>query len=83
MRLPSLLLASCLAAFPVAPASPAPGDPRDVLRNCEALLDRAARTTPGADKPTEADIIRCRQVVHDWTMRDSRMLVDEHGRKLQ
>ncbi len=83
MRLPVLLLAASLVAFPVAPAAAAPDDPRDVLRNCEALLDRAARATAGADKPAEADIIRCRQVVHDWSMRDSRMLVDEHGRKLQ
>ena len=34
-------------------------------------------------KPSDADIARCRQVVRDWTLRDSRMLVDEQGRPLR
>ena len=63
-------------------ASPALADPRDVLRDCQALLARAAQAT-SADKPADADIARCRQVVRDWTLRDSRMLVDEQGRPLR
>ena len=31
----------------------------------------------------DADVTRCRQVVRDWTLRESRMLVDEQGRPLR
>ena len=77
MRLAALLLVAVL----VASASPAHADPRDVLRNCQALLERANQ--PSAEKPSEANIARCRQVVRDWTLRDSRMLVDEDGKPLR
>jgi hypothetical protein len=77
MRLPALFLASLFALI-----SPATAEPRDVLRNCQALLDRAAQSS-AMDKPSEADIVRCRQVVRDWTLRDSRMLVDEQGRPMR
>jgi hypothetical protein len=79
MRLlrPALLLVAVLSA------SPALADPRDVLRDCEALLARAAEAKAGADKPGDADIVRCRQVVRDWTLRESRMLVDEQGKPLR
>jgi hypothetical protein len=77
MRLPALFLA---AAF-VALTSQARAEPRDVLRNCQALLDRANQSS--AEKPGEAEIARCRQVVRDWTLRDSRMLVDEQGRPMR
>lgn len=77
MRLGALL---CIALL-VALTSPAQADPRDVLRNCQALLERPNQ--PNAEKPSEADIARCRQVVRDWTLRDSRMLVEEDGKKLR
>lgn len=76
MRAPALLVVFLLAG-----QSAAIAEPRDVLRNCQALLDRANR--PNAEKPGEADIARCRQVVRDWTLRDSRMLVDDQGRPLR
>ena len=76
MRLPALLLVALLALI-----SPATAEPRDVLRNCQALLERANQ--PNAEKPSEVDIARCRQVVRDWTLRDSRMLVDEQGRPMR
>jgi hypothetical protein len=80
MRLlrPALLV----VALSGASASPALADPRDVLRDCEALLARAAQAAP-VDKPGEADVARCRQVVRDWTLRESRMLVDEQGRPMR
>jgi hypothetical protein len=77
MRLPAPLLVALFVAL----AAPALAEPRDVLRNCKALLDRASQ--PNAEKPGEADIARCRQVVRDWTLRDSRMLVDEDGKPLR
>jgi len=78
MPLPALFLASLFVAL----TSSAHADPREVLRNCQALLDRAAQSS-AADRPGEADIARCRQVVRDWTLRDSRMLVDEQGRPMR
>jgi len=78
MRLPALFLASLFVAL----TSSAHADPREVLRNCQALLDRAAQSS-ATDRPGEADIARCRQVVRDWTLRDSRMLVDEQGRPMR
>ena len=78
MRLPALFLASLFVAL----TSSAHADPREVLRNCQALLDRAAQSS-AMDRPSEADIARCRQVVRDWTLRDSRMLVDEQGRPMR
>jgi hypothetical protein len=76
MRLTALLLTILPGAV-----SSAHAEPRDVLRNCQALLERA--TQSNAEKPSDADIARCRQVVRDWTLRDSRMLVDEQGRPLR
>jgi hypothetical protein len=78
------LLRSALLLMTVCvPASPVLADPRDVLRDCETLLARAAAPKAGADKPGDADVARCRQVVRDWTLRESRMLVDEQGRPLR
>ena len=77
MRPTALLLAAVIVAL----TSIAQAEPRDVLRNCQALLKRAEKS--GAEKPSEADIARCRQVVRDWTLRDSRMSVDEQGRPLR
>jgi hypothetical protein len=31
----------------------------------------------------EAALQRCRQIVRDWTLRESRMTVDEQGRPLR
>lgn len=73
-----LLIAACVAL-----ALPAQAEPRDVLRNCQALLERANQSNTDAAKPSEAEIARCRQVVRDWTLRDSRMPVDEQGRALR
>jgi hypothetical protein len=77
MGRPALSLIVLFAAL----ASPAQADPRDVLRNCQALLARASQGA--GEKPSDAEIVRCRQVVRDWTLRDSRMLVDEDGKPLR
>ena len=77
LRSALLLMTVCVSA------SPALADPRDVLRDCEALLARAADPKAGADKPGDSDVARCRQVVRDWTLRESRMLVDEKGKPLR
>jgi hypothetical protein len=81
------LAVAIVVALLVAGSLPARADPRAVLETCQATLDRAAQIarTAGstADKPDEAELQRCRQVVRDWTLRESRMSVDEHGRPLR
>ena len=65
-------------------SSPAHADPRDVLRICQATVQRAqSAQDANAPKPDDAELARCRQVIRDWTLRDSRMTVDEDGRPLR
>jgi hypothetical protein len=66
--------------------SPASANPRDVLTACQALLNRAAQAAQvqgaQADR-SDPELQRCRQVIRDWTLRESRMSVDENGRPLR
>jgi len=61
-------------------------DGREELNACQVMIDRAAQA-PQADTATtrqdDAALQRCRQIVRDWTLRESRMSVDEHGRPLR
>jgi hypothetical protein len=78
------IIALAIAALEIAISSPARADPRDVLRVCQAMVNRAAQPArDGATKPDDAELARCRQVIRDWTLRDSRMTVDEDGRPLR
>jgi hypothetical protein len=67
-------------------AHAAPGE-RDRLNACQAIVVRMAQTPQaGAAEPAAADdaeLARCRQIIREWTLRDSRMSVDEHGRPLR
>jgi hypothetical protein len=79
-----LTIVLAVAALVTATASPARANPRDVLRACQAVVNRAAQPAQdGAAKPDDAEVARCRQVIRDWTLRDSRMSVDEDGRPLR
>ena len=64
---------------------PARADGRVERDACQAMIDRAAQTRPetGTARQDEATLQRCRQIVRDWTLRDSRMSVDEKGRPLR
>jgi hypothetical protein len=78
---------SPIAAIAVALATlalPARADERAGLIACRAMVDRASQTTAGGSaKPDDAELRRCRQVIHEWTLRDARMSVDEQGRPLR
>jgi hypothetical protein len=77
-------IALAIAALAMAILSPACADPRDVLRACQAMVNRAAQPAQdAAAKPDDVEVARCRQVIRDWTLRDSRMNVDEDGRPLR
>ena len=78
--------AGILAAALAAVAWPAHADGRAELVTCQAMVDRATQAAPvgtvGA-RPDEAALQRCRQIIKDWTLRESRMSVDEQGRPLR
>jgi hypothetical protein len=77
--------APIVAALLAATASPARADGRAELVTCQAMVDRAAKSAQdtGAAKEEDAALARCRQIIRDWTLRESRMTVDEHGRPLR
>jgi hypothetical protein len=62
-------------------------DGREELTACQIIIDRAvpaARNAGAASsRQDDAKLQRCRQIVRDWTLRDSRMSVDEQGRPLR
>ena len=61
-------------------------DGREELAACQLIIARAAQSPQAGTVSTrqeEAELQRCRQVVRDWTLRDSRMSVDENGRPLR
>ncbi|WP_456634539.1 hypothetical protein [Bradyrhizobium sp. USDA 10063] len=58
---------------------PAQAGERDQLNACQALVGRSAQS----QKPDTPEIARCRQIIKEWTLRDSRMSVDEQGRPLR
>jgi hypothetical protein len=82
-RLAGRIMVASLAAISL----PARADDRSQLNACQALIDRAAPPAQDAGaagtRPDDAALQRCRQIVRDWTLRDSRMSVDEQGRPLR
>jgi hypothetical protein len=84
-RVPVLSVALIALAIPA--ITPAHAGERDKLNACQAMVERAAHpqqtsATPGA-APNDAELGRCRQIIKEWTLRDSRMSVDEQGRPLR
>jgi hypothetical protein len=60
---------------------------RDRLNACMELVDRAAQERQAGAAPggavEDAELQKCRQIIKEWTLRDSRMSVDEQGRPLR
>ena len=78
-KLCALITAAALAAM----ASPAHADGRAELITCQAMVDRAAQAGAAGAQPDDTALQRCRQIIKDWTLRESRMSVDEQGRPLR
>jgi hypothetical protein len=78
-RRPAILIA--LAALS-AGSLPARAEGRSEFVSCQAMVERAAQSSQGA-QPDDATLARCRQIIRDWTLRESRMSVDEQGRPLR
>jgi len=58
-------------------------DGRAELVTCQAMVERAAQAGAAGPVQDEAVLQRCRQIIRDWTLRESRMSVDERGRPLR
>jgi hypothetical protein len=78
MRLFSVLMAAALLA---SAAHAVPGE-RDRLNACKAMVERAGPAPAAATAPEAADVQKCRQMIKEWTLRDSRMSVDENGKPM-
>ena len=66
-----------LAAAALATAAQARPGERDQLNACKALV--ATQSSGALDTP---DVTRCRQIIKEWTLRDSRMSVDDEGQPM-
>ena len=79
MRFVFALIAASLATV----AHARPGE-RDQLNTCKEMVDRAGQP-PAAGAPAldETQRQRCRQIIKEWTLRDSRMSVDENGQPMK
>jgi hypothetical protein len=69
-------------ALLVVTALPARADGRAELVTCKAMVEQARQTAQSAT-PDDTTLARCRQIIRDWTLRESRMTVDENGRPLR
>jgi hypothetical protein len=74
-----LVAAALLAAMTLA----ARADGRAELVSCQAIVERAAQAGTAGAPQNDAELQRCRQIIRDWTLRESRMSVDEQGRPLR
>jgi hypothetical protein len=53
---------------------------RDQLNACRAVVAQSEQAGTVQDDPALA---KCRQIIKEWTLRDSRRSVDEEGRPLR
>ena len=70
-----------IALAALAAVLPARAGERDQLNACQALVELAAQ--PERSVSADPKLQRCRQIIKEWTLRDSRMSVDEQGRPLR
>jgi hypothetical protein len=79
--------AASIALVLLAAAALAHAGERDRLNACKELVDRAAQARIAGTAPAaaadDAKLQQCRQIIKEWTLRDSRMSVDENGRPLR
>jgi hypothetical protein len=73
-----LALSLALVALTTA-AFAAPGE-RDQLNACKAMVAQAQQAGTKQDDPA---LVRCKQIIKEWTLRDARRSVDENGQPLK
>jgi hypothetical protein len=76
----ALVTAGALAVSGAALA--VPGE-RDRLNACKEMVARAGSRPPPSVAPETAELQKCRQIIREWTLRDSRRSVDENGQSMK
>ena len=77
-----LLVALMAAALLTSAAQAVPGE-RDRLNACKTMVEHAGPAPAAGTSPEAADVQKCRQMIKEWTLRDSRMSVDENGKPMK
>ena len=77
-----LFFALIAAALLMGAAHAVPGE-RDRLNACKTMVEHAGPAPAAGAVPEAPDLQKCRQMIKEWTLRDSRMSVDENGRPLR
>ncbi len=75
-------IALMAAALLTSTAHAVPGE-RDRLNACKLMVERAEATPAASGAPESAELQKCRQMIKEWTLRDSRMSVDENGKPMK
>jgi len=70
------------AAWLTTAAHAVPGE-RDRLNVCKAMVEHAGPAPAAGAAFETAELQKCRQIVKEWTLRDSRMSVDENGKPMK
>ena len=79
MRLFVALMAAALLA---SAAHAVPGE-RDRLNACKTMVAHAGPAPAAGVSLETAELQKCRQIIKEWTLRDSRMSVDENGKPMK
>jgi hypothetical protein len=77
-----LFVALTAAALLASAAHAVPGE-RDRLNACKAMAEHAGPAPTAGAAPETAELQKCRQMIKEWTLRDSRMSVDENGKPMK
>ena len=80
MPLIPLFAGPIIAALIATAALPAEAGERDQLNACKAIVAQALQAGTAQADPA---LVRCRQIIKEWTLRDSRRSVDENGQPLK
>ena len=77
------LLVALMAAALLAGATHAVPGERDRLNACKSIVEHTGPAPAAGAPPETADLQKCRQIIKEWTLRDSRMSVDENGKPMK
>jgi len=76
-------LTALIATALIAGAAHAVSGERVRLNACKLMVERA-EAAPAASAASEtAELQKCRQIIKEWTLRDSRMSVDQNGQPMK
>ena len=78
----SLRVVPLTAALLASAAQAVPGE-RDRLNGCKAMVEKAGPAPAATAAAETAELQKCRQIIKEWTLRDSRRSVDENGQPLR